>query len=119
MKAHLGQADDTFIGKASTQVAKAWCEAIRVPQSARFAISLYGEFGANVLARAWCHRRQHYLDIFLDSGLPEYEYSKEDHESYVEPDDLQSLVPALEGKALQRVQQLRSIRPARAAPAEG
>ena len=101
---------DFFMGKAS-HGAERWCKTYGLQMSARFSIKLYGEFMANLLSRAWCHRMQHYFDIAGSARVPGYSYKADDHESYVEPSSFSEAVPALEGQALARAMGIRSIRP--------
>ena len=66
---------------------------------------------AHTLAKAWCHKRQFYLDLAQTSGVDDYEYTLADHEGYVEPEYFTEAVEGLEGKLLQRVSQIRGMRP--------
>jgi hypothetical protein len=109
-KLHKGKDFDAFKGEAKASAA-AWCKDHRLPQSARFEISLYGEFDACTLSAAWCHRMQHFYSRWIESGEGAYEFSDDDARSYVEEPKFAELCARASGRALARCNQIRALLP--------
>ena len=107
-KLHKGKDFDAFKGEARAS-ASAWCKQYRLPQSARFEISLYGEYDASTLSAAWCHRMQHFYSRWLESGEDKYVFSADDALSYVEEPKFVDLCARAAGKALARCMQIRAL----------
>ena len=61
---HRGVACDAFQGSARGEAAKAWCGQYHLNKSSRYEISMYGERAASLLAKSWCHKMEHFYNIF-------------------------------------------------------
>eukprot|EP00974_Lingulodinium_polyedra_P103849 10051442-Lingulodinium_polyedra.AAC.1 len=84
-----GKTHDNVIGMARGKAAEEFCKRHHEPYSFRASIATYGEKGASILCRAWCHRAQYYYDAerkhFLGQGLV---FSEVQHKDYQEPPEL-------------------------------
>jgi hypothetical protein len=107
-KLHKGKDFDAFKGEARAS-ASAWCKQYRLPQSARFEISLYGEIDASTMSVAWCHRMQHFYSRWLESGEDKYVFSADDALSYVGEPKFVDLCARAVGKALERCAQIQAL----------
>ena len=97
------------MGKAATDNAKSWFVKYNTPQSAKFAVSLYGNTGCSILVQTWAHKMQFlFVDIAQSGGIDHYEYTRSDIEQYVEPAEFTEYVSGLpEGRAKTRATQLK------------
>ena len=105
-----GKAADAWQGRACFKDAEIFCTQYALQKTARFEITLYGDKGAAIFARAWCHRMEHFYNIWVASDAA-YVFVDEDVASYVEPAEFTELVGTLEGKAAARAVAVRAIRP--------
>ena len=101
---------DAFQGKASAGLASEWCLLYGLNKTARFDLSMYSEHGAGIMARAWCHRMEYYFSIWVEAAEG-YAYTNDDHEAYTEPNDFEAFAADVQGRVLQRVEQVRAILP--------
>eukprot|EP00974_Lingulodinium_polyedra_P035846 3440398-Lingulodinium_polyedra.AAC.1 len=85
------------MGKAKS-TASAWCKRYGLNTSARFVVTLYGDQLATIMARAWCHKMQHYFDIATAAQDPGYVYVLAYHDSYLEPAGFTEAVLPLGGQ---------------------
>ena len=97
--------------KLVPQLAGDFCELYTLPKSSRFSLALHGERMASLMAKEGCHRMQHFLLLFQESGNPRYALTQADYETYAEMPAFSQMVAGLDGKELQRAMQVRSIRP--------
>jgi hypothetical protein len=106
-----GKAYDAFRGQALKGEAEDWCTSHGLQKTARFDVDTHGETTAAILAEAWCHRMQYFFSLHKEARSVQYVYCEADFANYEEPQALQELVPTLSGKSLQRVLQIRALRP--------
>jgi hypothetical protein len=106
-----GKAVVACLASAKTARATNWCIQYGMHRSGRFEVSLYGEQAAQTFARAWAHRMQFFLDLYLASGESQYRYTQGDKDSYLEPTEFTALASTLKGKVLARAAQLRGTFP--------
>ena len=109
-----GRPFDAFKAQARRGEAEVWCGLYGLQKSARWDLGLYGEGNAAVFAKAWCHKMQYLFDLWSLSDGVGYEYTAADFERYVEPDDFSSMAASLTPAGLQRVAQIRNLKPSRA-----
>ena len=77
-----GKAVVACLASAKTPRATNWCVQYGMYRSGRFEVSLYGEHAAQTFARAWAHRMQFFLDLYLASNERQYRYTQGDKDSY-------------------------------------
>jgi hypothetical protein len=87
---NLGRVADAISGQSTTDNSKAFCVAYGLHGSIRCDITLYSVEHAASLARAWCNKLQHFLNISL---APDFagEFTAAHLTSWVEPPDFQAL----------------------------
>ena len=107
-KLHRGKDFDAFKGEARAS-ASAWCRAHRLPLSARFEISLYGESDALTMSVAWCHKMQHLYTRSTESADDKAALSADDVLSYMEEPKFTELRTRAMGKTLLRCNQIRAL----------
>ena len=83
-----GVAADAVQASARSPLAKDFCRRRGLPLSARFEISTYSQEHATVMARAWAHRMQLFLNVEIMSEDIAYEFTQQDKDEYVEPTEL-------------------------------
>eukprot|EP00969_Alexandrium_andersonii_P094537 4176715-Alexandrium_andersonii.AAC.1 len=110
--AQHGKAYHSVCGVTRGGLAKDFCKRRGVQYTFRCSYALYGDAACGILARAWCHKMQHYFNLELASSEGEdLVFTSEHRNTYSEPTELQKLLaeghpnPAL----LQRVEALRSL----------
>ena len=104
--------NDAVQGIARNALAKDFCRRRGVPGGAiRFNFSTYGSATCGILARAWCHKMQHYLNLEVVHPLGEgLVFGPEEHATYDEPSELKRLlVGDLRSAVLLRVRQIRGL----------
>ena len=106
-----GKAVVACLASAKTPRATNWCVQYGLYRSGRFEVSVYGEHAAQTFARAWAHRMQFFLDLYLASNERQYRYTQGDKDSYLEPTEFTALASTLMGKVLARAAQLRDTFP--------
>ena len=111
-KRALGRDFDAVKIAAGHAAAARWCELYGLQASARYDLQLYGRELAGALAHAWGHRMQFYYDLFVDSEADPFVYDPSVHEAYTEPEELAASFGVAGGRAVQRLEQIRAIRPA-------
>jgi hypothetical protein len=104
------QAYDAFQGRASTKVAEDWCEKSGLAKSSRYAVKTFGDANASLMARAWCSKMQHLLDLSLEGGAGFFP-SAEDVAAWVEPEELTTLYNLQSGPHRARIDALRQLQP--------
>ena len=62
-----GQALEGVRSQFQGSLSKEWCKKYKMPETASFSYSKFGEAMASALALAWCARSQHYFDLFLEA----------------------------------------------------
>ena len=110
--AHRGVAADAIQGLARSQEAVHFCKQSKIPQSARYEISLYGEDVAAVFARTWVAKMQAFLNLWRDTKRrPTAAFTVLEYESWAEPSDftLQARTLGACPKGSKRVEQLRAL----------
>ena len=81
-------------------------------QSGGWTIRLHGDEQALVLCRAWIHRHLYLLSHWLGAGGGEgYVFPADVLRAYVEPEELTALASKAEGALLDRIKQLRLLKP--------
>jgi hypothetical protein len=113
LKSTKGLAYDAFKAQAAIGPPSQWCDLYRLVNSARFDISVYGEHGASIMCEAWTHRMLYYYEMFNLTADPAYEYTDSDHRGYEEHAGFTEFASTLTGRAAQRVNQIRSLKPYR------
>ena len=105
-----GVAVQAYKGECSGLFAEVFCRERGMRMSAEFHTSTYSEQACGVLARAWCHRMQHFLNQSLPRGSRVI-FAQADFEAYREPDELSELATeAANDRVLQRrVAQIRNL----------
>lgn len=109
---HLGTPYDAVQGACRGALAEAFCRRRRVQKSMRFNYNLYGASACAILARAWCHK----MEFFLQQELQHPDgaslaFTPAMLGAYEEPSELRALLegappsPALQG----RVNQIRAL----------
>ena len=105
-----GRPYDAINGRAANAVAEDFCQKYALAESSRYAVSVFGDALAAVMARAWCHRMQLFFDVATANGA-NYSFTDDDHASYEEPLELQAQVLGLTERQRQRLEDLRNIKP--------
>lgn len=112
---HIGVDFDGIRAKARGGPPEAWCRRRRLPLSASFAFSAFGERGASCLVEAWAHRMA--FVFAQERGAPleagPFRFSDEVVQSYEEVPGFDAFVRQLApgAKAHQRARQIRALRP--------
>ena len=106
-----GKSVVAWLASARTPRASNWCTQYGLYRSGRFEVSVYGEKAAQTFAKAWAHKMQFFLNLYLASNEARYRYTPGDKDAYLEPGDFTALATTLKGKMLARVDQLRSTFP--------
>ena len=106
-----GRTYDAFKGAASGGAVSDWCSSRGLQKSMRFEVTLYGERGAAIMARAFCHKMSHFYELCRDLDELDHVFSMEEKQAYAEPPELTDFATSLTGQALRRVLQLRDLWP--------
>ena len=86
--AERGVACDAIQGAARGALAIGFCARRRVQKTIRLELAAYGHEACGIMARAWCHRMQHYLNAEVSGAAAEAEaFPAHVHTSYVEPSE--------------------------------
>jgi hypothetical protein len=107
---HKHTAYDALQGSARGALAKDFCRKRELQMSMRFDVSAYGEATCQILARAWCHRLQYFLD--QEVAHPDFQgkdFPADVVAAYQEASEFSKLASSGAGKALQRrIDQIRA-----------
>ena len=108
---HTGKPFDAFQARACTTIATAFCIDRGLQKSKRYGIAM-GADACRVLARAWAHTMQYYLNVYCESPIDTEEPFGEDvHASYVETSELTKLSGIVKSQASrQAITELRALR---------
>ena len=68
--AHFKEEESDYASAFARAVAKQWCIRFKWPRQKGFAFTVYGTEGANMLAREWAFRGEHYYSIFQSPWQP-------------------------------------------------
>ena len=102
---------DAIQGIARREFANQFCTRRGVQKPMRFDVSACGQEGRSIMARAWCHRMQYFLDLELAHGEG-HVYTDAERRDYCEPSEFTMWADAVKGRALERVAQIRAVLPA-------
>jgi hypothetical protein len=104
---------DAYKGWAHGQSVADWCDAYKLPKSARFNVALYGNDGSIAMATSWMHRMNWLFEAWLDAGSPNaFRYEDSLLGQYREPLEFAAVANGMTAVlALRRVEQLRALRP--------
>ena len=110
---HKNTVTDCIAGQAASPLVEAWCRKYGLNMSSSYSFNKYGHIAASVLATAWCHRMQHFWDIYKRQRLANYQFTQADVDSYQEELSFVEFQIALpvESPAYPRVDQLKILRP--------
>ena len=107
---HKGVACDAIGGSANSSYGNEFVQR-RLPagkRSVRFDLSAHGEEHASILARAWCHKLQYFLDAEIaDQRLCRRGVPMALIQEYEEPSEFQRLAARATAETRKRVQQIR------------
>ena len=79
-------------------------------KSRSFSISLYGDAGARVLAKAWIDKHFFFMRSWMEAGCnDDHTFSQELVDSYREPEELTALASGSDGQLAARIVQIRAI----------
>jgi hypothetical protein len=109
---HKGESCDYIIGMCKGKATNDWCKNRNLSRSKRYPIKGFGEVDCTILARAWCHRMQYYLNKANRQDQPDqYEFTQDDHDRYIEPTEFVKLATVLSEtpKGAPYVDELRSL----------
>ena len=113
-KAKLGTAVDAWGGKVQQgSKAEQFCRLHRFNLSAQFAIRLFGNDEARMLAKEWCNRMQYIFDLWQEQGnegVRPYDAAAMHH--YTELNEFTALAAGAAGELQTRVDKIRMLRPA-------
>ena len=107
---HVGY--DAYRGEPINAVAEAWGVQYTMGRSARFAISLYTDRGAAMLARIYVEKCHYYYEIYLNSEDLFYSYTDADFGGYIMPPEFFDLFATrTQQDAINRMLWLQDLRP--------
>jgi hypothetical protein len=108
--ANRGVVSDAVRARARGMVAQTFCRAHRLPVAARFELSAYGAEDAAVLARAWCSRMQHLMNLQPQAGGAASAETSPAHD-WVEPSEFAQLAerPERPARLSARITQIRAL----------
>ena len=111
--AERGLACDAIQGSARGALANDFCARRGVQKSIRFDLAAYGHEACGIMARAWCHKMQFYLNAELggraEENLP---FEANVHDAYAEPTEFVRLCasPDATSRAMaRRIAQIRAL----------
>lgn len=104
-----GVACDAFSAAASSAEVRSFCTSYRLPKSARFDISAYGDSGASLMCHAWSRRMCHFWGLARVGG-PGHKFQPEDLLVDLGA-EFEAYAGGLEGRARSRAQQIRDLAP--------
>ena len=92
-------------------MAEEFCTAVGLLKTMRFDVVAHGHDTACVLARAFCHRMQHYFSAYVEHPLEEGQaFGQAVHDAYAETSELRRLVEGeLSARTRARVLAIRAI----------
>ena len=105
-----GNALQAIVGEHASQRAREFCGRRHVQLSVSFSPEVYGHEACGVLARAWCHRVQHFLNEELSQPAgTAYTIDADAVAAYKEPAEFARLAETAAAQLRRRVQQIRGI----------
>ena len=87
---HRGVAADAIQGRARGQEAVQWCRLHGLPQSSRHSIREFTEERAAILARAWCSKMQHFINLRPERDVRTM-WTADERRSWAEPSEFTRL----------------------------
>lgn len=110
---HLGVLYDAYKGWAHGDAVCSFCTSYGLQKTARFNVSLYGDMGSVTMAKMWCHRMNFFFELWVAEGSPRpYVFSEVSLQGHIELAEFTAAVAGfVNAKAIQRVEQVRSLRP--------
>jgi hypothetical protein len=81
---HLGIAVERVTADARKGAPSHFCQSYGLNQGMSFTLKRYGALNCSVLALEWCHRMQHWFNLWLEQDDPKFHYSEEELLSYEE-----------------------------------
>ena len=109
--AERGVACDAIQGAARGALAIGFCARRRVQKTIRLELAAHGHEACDIMARAWCHRMQHYLSAEVSGAAAEAEaFPAHVHTSYVEPSEFVRLCASAEAAVAGLARRLAQIR---------
>lgn len=108
---HKHTAFDAIQGIARGGLAKEFCDRRGLQQSMRFDVSAYGQERCQVLARAFCHKMQYFLQAEIgNQDLVHKPFPPNVVGEYVEPSEMTKIASGQLSKALEkRICQIREL----------
>lgn len=92
------------------RAAQEWCARRGVQKSMRVNYATYGAEGCGILARAWCHKMQHFYNLELtDPAGPALAFHSGLVDAYVEPTEFTRLADGAAGALSVRVGLIRGL----------
>ena len=99
---------DAIQGIARREFANHFCQRRGVQKSIRCDIAAYQQDGCAIMARAWCHRMQYFLNLDLARG-ESHVFTSGDLSEYHEPSEFTTWAAAAGGRASKRIAQIRTL----------
>ena len=97
------------IANSRNETAEQFCIDNGKPKTATLHYAVHGDDVANILARAWCHRMQHYFNVAISRGSLHQDFSVADIAFYEAPTEFERLLEAPYRAAVaRRVDQIRN-----------
>jgi hypothetical protein len=110
--AKKGVAFDCFLGSAKGHASVAFCEQFAMHRSGSFSIALYGEHEGLLLVKAWVHRMEFLMQVWVAAGsLADFQFSAEDLSRYEGPAELVELLACSKSVVSKRAIVVRSLGP--------
>jgi len=106
-----GREYDYYLAACAHKASESFATNYYLGRSSRYAVATYGDMVASAMARGWCHRMQHYYNIFAAQDDAQFLFTEADDASYTEPAEVTELATSATGRLAQRVAELRSIKP--------
>ena len=110
---HRGVVYDSMAAQARGGTPRDFCRSYGLGIMATFACDRYGDHGATVLAREWCHRMQYFFDVWMHQDKWGYVFTDGDVAGYAPLDDFVDYFLALDLDApqMERASALNNMRP--------
>ena len=97
-------------GVARNEIAKEFLDRRVGQRSVRFDVSAYGNEAPGILARAWVHKMQWFLEHeYANPSLVDQPIPLQLFNEYSEPSEFTKLATTASGALLRRVKQIRSV----------
>ena len=116
-----GMAYDCIMARSSSEVGSEFVKKYGLQKTVSFSYAKYGEQASNLLALHWTHKMQYLFNIYRDSDQHGYVFSDTDVDGHVPERTFAEFIEGvpLESPILQRVHQIKAIRPKRPVIAPG